>query len=276
MLSSVPSQAPTLPYLSDAAFDAAARQDLVTQFLPALATLPANRPLTKDDLLAAQLLLHQEGPLEIYYAPFDYVNPDAKVVLIGITPGWQQIQIAYRAARQGLADGTTPQQICQRAKVRASFAGAMRRNLIAMLDEVGLPSVLHVPSSAVLFESQRGLIHTTGAIRYPVLVAGKNYSGHQPALLETAILRRFVLDVLAVELQLTSTALIIALGTCVSDVVRLLISKELIKAERCVLDFPHPSGANRHRSKQFGQLQGVLAKRVQQWFSAQNAQGGAG
>jgi len=262
--------------MSEAAFDAAARQNLVTQFLPALATLPTNRRLTKDDLLAAQLLLHQEGPLEIYYAPFDYVNTNAKVVLIGITPGWQQIQIAYRAAQQGLADGNTPQQICQRAKVSASFAGAMRRNLIAMLDEVGLPTVLHVPSSSVLFESHRALIHTTAAIRYPVLVEGKNYSGHQPALLETAILRRFVLDVLAVELQLTRTALIIALGTCVSDVVRLLISKALLKADRCLLDFPHPSGANRHRSKQFGQFRGVLAKSVQQWFSEQNAQGGAG
>jgi hypothetical protein len=276
MLPSVPSQARTMPYMSDATFDAAARQDLVIQFLPALATLPADRPLTKDDLLAAQLLLHQEGPLEIYYAPFDYVNPDAKVVLIGITPGWQQIQIAYRAAQQGLADGTTPQQICQRAKVGASFAGAMRRNLITMLDEVGLPSVLQVPTSSVLFDTHRALIHTTAAIRYPVLVAGKNYTGHQPALLEMAILRRFVLDVLAVELQLTSNALIIGLGRCVSDVLGLLISKGVIKAERCVLDFPHPSGANRQRSKQFGQLQGVLAKRVQRWFSAQNAQSGAG
>jgi hypothetical protein len=262
--------------MSDAAFDAAARQNLFTQFLPALATLPANRRLTKDDLLVAQLLLHQQGALEIYYAPFDYVNPDAKVVLIGITPGWRQIEIAYRAAQQALADGNTPQQICQRAKVRASFAGAMRRNLIAMLDDVGLPSVLQVPTSSVLFDTHRALIHTTAAIRYPVLVAGENYSGHQPALLQTAILRRFVLEVLAAELQLTSTALIIGLGTCVSDVLRLLISKGLIQADRCVLDFPHPSGANRQRSKQFGQLQGILAKSVQQWFSEQNAQGGAG
>jgi len=66
------------------------------------------------------------------------------------------------------------------------------------------------------------------------------------------------------------------LGTCVSDVVRLLISKGVIKADRCLLDFPHPSGANRHRSKQFGQFQGVLAKSVQQWFSKHKAQGGAG
>src|SRR5262249_48270357 len=146
MLSPVPIVGGTLPHLSDAAFDAAARHELVIQFLPALARLPANRRLTKDDLLAAQLLLHQEGRLEIYYAPFDYVNADAKVVLIGITPGWQQIEIAYRAAQQGLADGDTPDQICQRAKVKASFAGTMRGNLIAMLDELGLPTVLHVPA----------------------------------------------------------------------------------------------------------------------------------
>ena len=124
--------------------------------------------------------------------------------------------------------------------------------------------------------SHRALIHTTAAIRYPVLVAGKNYSGHQPALLQSAILRRFVLEVLAVELQLTSTALIIGLGRCVSDVLRLLISKGVIKADRCLLDFPHPSGANRHRSKRFAQFQRGLAKSVQQWFSEQNVQRGDG
>jgi hypothetical protein len=276
MRPSVPIEARTFPHMSDAAFDAAAQHELAMQFLPALASLPANRRLTKADLLGAQLLLHQEGPLEIYYAPFDYVNPDAKVVLIGITPGWQQIEIAYRAAQQGLADGDTPDQICQRAKVRASFAGTMRRNLVAMLDEVGLPTLLHIPASSVLFDTHRAMIHTTSAIRYPVLVDGKNYTGHQPVLLQTAILRRFVLDVLATELQLTSNAFIIPLGTCVSDVLRLLISKGLIEAHRCLLDFPHPSGANRHRSKQFHQLQRELANSMQQWFSEHNVQRGAG
>ncbi|MCG8350778.1 MAG: hypothetical protein MI924_23655, partial [Chloroflexales bacterium] len=269
-------EARTMTRMSDAMFDAAARHQLVIQFLPALARLPTNQRLTKDDLLGAQFLLHREGPLEIYYAPLDYVNSDAQVMLIGITPGWQQIEIAYRAAQDGLAHGDTPSQICYRAKASASFAGAMRRNLTAMLDDVGLPTILQIPTSNALFDTHRTLIHTTSAIRYPVFIDGKNYTGHQPALLQTAILQRFVLDVLTAELRLTNHALIIPLGKCVSDVLRLLIDKGQIDSDRCLLDFPHPSGANGHRIKQFRQVQTELAKRIQQWFSERNAQRGVG
>ncbi len=39
--------------------------------------------------LPANLKLAEDGKISIYYAPFDYVNPHAKVVLCGITPGLQ-------------------------------------------------------------------------------------------------------------------------------------------------------------------------------------------
>ncbi len=34
----------------------------------------------------------------MYYAAFDHVNEDAKVAVVGITPGWNQMEIAHRAA----------------------------------------------------------------------------------------------------------------------------------------------------------------------------------
>ena len=49
---------------------------------------------------SANLLLAQEGSLSVYnYAPFEWVNRQAKVVLVGITPGRTQ-----DAGRQELAN----------------------------------------------------------------------------------------------------------------------------------------------------------------------------
>lgn len=40
--------------------------------------------------LPDSLLLKKEGKISIYYAPFEYVNENARIVLVGITPGLQQ------------------------------------------------------------------------------------------------------------------------------------------------------------------------------------------
>ncbi|RMG56023.1 MAG: hypothetical protein D6723_01405 [Acidobacteria bacterium] len=103
---------------------------LFNKYAPYIAALPARDVLTKDDLLIPTFLLHQENEIEIYYAPFDDVNEGAKIVLVGITPGWTQMEIAYRCARQELQRGMGLGEICAYAKRQASFAGSMRKNLI--------------------------------------------------------------------------------------------------------------------------------------------------
>ncbi len=37
-----------------------------------------------------RLLIDREGDLEVRYAPFDHVNPEARIVILGITPGAKQ------------------------------------------------------------------------------------------------------------------------------------------------------------------------------------------
>ncbi len=39
------------------------------------------------DPCATDLLMAQDGAVSVYYAPFEWVNPQARVVLVGITPG---------------------------------------------------------------------------------------------------------------------------------------------------------------------------------------------
>ncbi|MDZ7394161.1 MAG: hypothetical protein ONB25_14840 [candidate division KSB1 bacterium] len=236
--------------------------DLFSRYAPYIAALPSRDSLTKSDLLVSTFLLHKENGLEIYYARFDYVNENAKIVLIGITPSWTQMEIGYRFAKQGMS----PTEVCAYAKRQASFAGPMRENLIEMLDGLELPKALGVASSALLFSDRRDLLHTTSAIRYPVFVDGQNYTGHKPKLLTTPVLRKYVKGVLAVELELISNALIIPLGKCVSAALHLLIDEGLLAPRRCLLGFPHPSGANGHRAKQYASMQAYFKRTVKAWF----------
>src|SRR5690606_8893118 len=103
----------------------------------------------------------------VYDAPIGCVNPDARVVLIGVTPGFTQMEIVYRSVRRRLLEGASPDEACRLANYEASFCGAMRANFVQMLDELGVDVLLGIRSAADLFGVASHLLHTTSAVRYP-------------------------------------------------------------------------------------------------------------
>jgi len=236
-------------------------------YTEAIRSLPNGKELTRQDLLTSAFRLYETGKLAIYYAPFDVLNKAARVVILGITPGWTQMEIAYREFRSALGQGSTVIEASQRAKEKASFAGGMRRNLTAILDEIGLPSTLGIKSCEELFNDARHLVHTTSAIRYPVFVNGRNYTGHSPGPLKHPELRRYVEHVLPNELRSVPQALIVPLGKCVASIIEHLIENGEIDPRNCLLGFPHPSGANGHRHREFREGRRLLSKTVEAWFS---------
>jgi hypothetical protein len=244
-------------------------QNLFDTFAPSIRALPdlaGSERFTRDDLLTPEFCLHQDGPLTVYYAPFDYVNHAAKVVLVGITPGWTQMEIAYRSASQDLREGLASSEVCRRAKQQASFAGSMRKTLIAMLDAVELPAYLDIDSTESLFAEHGQLMYAAQAIRYPVFVEGRNYTGHSPNLLKTASLRYFIDNVLMEELRSVREAMIVPLGKSVSEVLDFLADGGHLDRDRCLFGFPHPSGANGHRVREFQERRGKLRRKVKQWI----------
>jgi hypothetical protein len=70
----------------------------------------------------------------IIFAPFDTANPGAKVVFVGLTPGVAQLRLALNEAAIALQEGASLDTALDRAKQVGAFAGAMRTNLITMLD----------------------------------------------------------------------------------------------------------------------------------------------
>lgn len=241
-----------------------------SDFAPHIAALPPGREFTPRDLLTPTFRLAADGNLAIYYAPFDYVNTNAKIILLGITPGFTQLEIGYREARDGLHAGLPHPEILQRVKRQASFGGTMRNNLVSMLDGIGIAHALGLPTTASLFGKQQHLLHSTSVIKDSVFVSDKNYTGHTPRLIKTSLFRSYF-STLFEELESIPDALIIPLGDAVNDFLLPYVKEEARYPNQYLLDFPHPSGGNGHRVKHFLQRQPTLRRHVAEWFSAQAA-----
>lgn len=189
--------------------------------------------------------------VEMVYAPFDHVNSEARIAIVGMTPGRSQAANALRAAQAALRSGRSQELAAAEAKVFASFSGEpMRGNLVRMLDLIGVPKLLGVPSAASLWNGRSELVHFTSALRYPVFVDGQNWSG-QPDMIGTPKLRQWLETYTGTELSMLPDAVIVPLGPKVAAAMRHLADLGMIKHDHILDGLPHPSGANAERIAYF-------------------------
>lgn len=199
---------------------------------------------------APELLIEQDGRLAVYYSPFDHVRTGARIAIVGITPGAQQSRCALTAAHAGLARGLSVEDALTSAKDAASFSGAMRANLVAMLDYVGVARWLGLQTTAALWGESLGLAHFTSVLRYPVFVDGKDYGGASPDMLGHTLLRKQIDAWFAEEMASLPHVLWVPLGEKVARVVR-DVGQRRAPAARILEGLPHPSGANAERISYF-------------------------
>jgi hypothetical protein len=236
------------------------------RFRAAIESLPDKPRYDKSDLLCDRFLLFSEGGVDVYYAPFHRTHPGARLALVGLTPGWTQMELAFRAAKRGLVEGLDDKALFHRIDTTGSFGGPMRTNLVGMLDGIGLNSFLHMPSCADLFEHSSELVHFTSVVSAPIFKNGENYGG-QPPILNLPKLTAFIIDNLAKELAAMSDAVVIPLGKVAGGVIEFLHHRKVINLERCLMNFPHPSGANGHRKTLYEQGRGEWYRQLRLWFA---------
>ena len=188
-----------------------------------------------------KFLLEKEKNIEIYYAPFDYINSKAKIVIVGITPGLQQMLQSYEVINQGKS--------FKEVKDLSSFKGSMRTDLIKYLDELKINDILKIKSCESLFNKNSKYLHTTSLVKYPVFDKGKNYSGAN--ILKKKILLDFIEKNFLEELKTLKKSIIIPLGNTVSSTIEYLNNKYKLKLSCFLKGFPHPSGANARKNIQF-------------------------
>jgi hypothetical protein len=188
------------------------------------------------------LCLYRDDALSVFYAPFDPARSKrdlakARVFFVGLTPGFRQVRAKFNDHFHPAEDGSD----------RVSFVGAMRTNLVRLMDRLGLPDSLGIDSTADLFAEDNRLAAKTSLLKFPVYRGSKyrNYSG-SPEPEGHPFLRRMIDEIFVPELRnLNRSALIVPFGMRVEAAVRAVMDRMDPDMERRVLwGFPHPSGAN--------------------------------
>jgi len=196
------------------------------------------------------LVRERSGGLTVEYAPFDHIEEGAELVIVGLTPGRQQAATALEALAGELKIGTPTNLALERAKRTASFSGPMRANLLAMLDEIGVPALYGRATAAEFFSDRQSRVHFTSALRYPVYLDGKNYSG-TPNPLSQPILKRMIETLLAEEAKRLQEAMWVPLGQHAEAALLHLSSSGHLPRANILAGLPHPSGANAERIAYF-------------------------
>lgn len=221
---------------------------------------------TKEDLIKEKYLVSKEGKIEIYYAPFDHINLNASIIIVGITPGWSQMEKSFKTVIKELKVNNDFSLALKKVKSECSFAGSMRNNLIKMLDELELDKKLNIKSTSELFEIENSFLHSTSIIKYPVFNNGKNYTGSTPSPLKSEILWKQIEKLFIPEISEFKGKLIIPLGKSVSEILSKIQSENKLNSNFILNGFPHPSGANGHRAKQFESNKESMKKIIKEWM----------
>jgi len=136
-----------------------------------------------------------------------------------------------------------------------------------MLNELKINNYLGIKDCEELFQYENTYLHTTSIIKHPIFINKKNYTGHNPKILKSDILKEYVYNDFLEELSSLNESFIIPLGKSVENVLTKLINEKIISKEQCLLGFPHPSGANGHRKNQFYKNKENMEKKISLYFS---------
>ena len=203
--------------------------------------IKALKKINKSTIINSKFLINAENNIKIYYAPFDYINSKAKIMIVGITPGLQQMLQSFDAINHGKS--------LKEVKDLSSFKGSMRTTLIKYLDALSINKKLKIKSCESLFNINSKYLHSTSLIKYPVFDKGKNYSGS--GLLKKKILLDFLEAHFVKELKKLDKTIIVPLGNTVSSTIDYLNNEFKLNLKCFLKGFPHPSGLNVRKDIQF-------------------------
>lgn len=188
-------------------------------------------------------LLAKEPPYEIFYIPFEHVNRRARLVIVGITPGMNQLEMAYAETQRLLNLGKSTADVLEAVKALAAFGGeAMRPNLLRMLRHFNFAKLLGVRDEADLWDGSSALLHSTSVVPHAAFKKGKMFSGSFDEILKVGALRqRFETDFVATLSEMTDDARYIALGKTPYNALKHCVGLGVIKEDQLLGALAHPS-----------------------------------
>jgi hypothetical protein len=222
----------------------------IQHFSPIIRSLSTNE-LGGAPTLFDKLRITGDNSLAVCYAPFEYINTKAQVVIVGITPGQTQMLNALKECRRQLDAGASDADALRAAKLTGAFSGAMRPNLVGMLDAIGLHRLLGISTCDDLFGKSSHLAQTTSVLRNPVFLTGsKNYNG-TPKMTTHALLKQQIIDGFGQDVKALPNAIYLPLGDKVAAGLKMLVDLGHMDKRKIIEGLPHPSPANAERIAYF-------------------------
>ncbi|KWU26302.1 hypothetical protein [Burkholderia cenocepacia] len=187
----------------------------------------------------------------VQYIPFEYVNPHAKLVIVGITPGNTQISGTYATFEQMLRSGETKEEILRTVKRLNSFGGdSMKPNLLKMLRFFEFERLLGIADVAELWGDSHHLFQATSVVPNAAFkwankrgVSGwQMFAGSFADVMKSRVYRQQFEQVFLPSVErMNASAVYVGLGPTPDAALRFCVDKGLIRADQFIGSFPHPS-----------------------------------
>jgi hypothetical protein len=187
--------------------------------------------------------LARRGGDELFYTPFEHVNPNARLAMVGITPGPEQLKLAYRTVGSRLKVGQEDEEIRLEAKKQAAFGGpSMRPNLLKMMRHFGLAGILGIRDEEQLWGDEAGLFHATSVIPHAAFRNSKMFAGSFDDVLRSDVFREgFERDFVSSLRLMSDRTLYIGLGPTPLAALDWCAKRGLIRGNQVLGAFAHPS-----------------------------------
>lgn len=177
-----------------------------------------------------------------------------KIVLLGLTPGKQQHETINKAKNP--RDG--------------SFKGYMRKQIFEWFKELEIARNLGLQDEDSLFieDMFKDSLYISSLLREPVYIekngTKKNYSGRSPLPWKDDSLKKLMDETLKILGTIKKPVLIVPMGQIVSDAIKDF--SDLDEKHFILHGFPHPSGANANRKKEFSNNKSELKRIANKFF----------
>jgi hypothetical protein len=201
------------------------------------------RRLGAGGICAPEFSLGRHGRHELQYIPFEHVNRAPRLVIVGITPGNNQLNLAYGKAQELLRAGWPDEQILTEIKKAGAFGGpAMKPNLLKMLRHFHFEKILDIPDVESLWEENAGLLHSTSTVPHAAFKAGKMFAGSFEEVLASPLLRECFLDCfVASAAEISKDALFVGLGPCPKAALEWCVREGVLGRGQVLGSFCHPA-----------------------------------
>lgn len=200
----------------------------------------------KGGVKATKFSLGQEGKYSLQYTPFEYINHDAKLVIVGITPGNNQLDLAYQTVQELLKSGRPEEEVLIEAMKVGAFGGkSMKPNLLKILRHFQFEKLLGIDDIETMWGVNAELLHSTSVVPHAAFKNGKQFNGSFNEVLASPLLKGCFFDCFVPSVrEITGEALFIALGPCPQAALDWCVKEGALRQEQVLGSFCHPSSAS--------------------------------